>query len=77
MKPKDGYRMVKSAAADFMDDNAMTLGASLAFYSALSLAPLLVILITLASLLGSDTQGRRGSRRSSLPEAALVPPISG
>lgn len=42
--------MIKTAASDFLDDNAMTLAASLAFYSALSLAPLLVILISVASL---------------------------
>jgi membrane protein len=58
MNLKNGFQMIKTAASDFLDDKAMTLAASLAFYSALSLAPLLVILISVASLLGSDLQGR-------------------
>lgn len=39
MNPANAYRMVKSTASDLVDDNALTLGAALAFYSALSLAP--------------------------------------
>jgi len=58
MNLRNGYQMIRAAASDFLDDNAMTLAASLAFYSALSLAPLLVILISAASLLGSDRQSR-------------------
>jgi uncharacterized BrkB/YihY/UPF0761 family membrane protein len=41
MNLRNGYQMIRAAASDFLDDNAMTLTASLAFYSALSLAQLL------------------------------------
>jgi membrane protein len=47
---------VKSAGVDFVDDNAMTLAAALAFYGALSIAPLLLIAIAVTSLLGPDVQ---------------------
>lgn len=49
---------VKLAAAGFSDDELMTRAAALAFYSALSMAPLLVLLIWALSLLhsGWDTK---------------------
>jgi membrane protein len=47
---------LRQAAADFMSDDAITLAAALSFYSALSLAPLLVLLIWIASLLGGAAQ---------------------
>jgi membrane protein len=40
--------LVKQAAVAWVDDRAPTMGAALAFYSAFSLAPLLVIVITVA-----------------------------
>jgi len=43
------------AASHWVSDNASTLGAALAFYSAFSLAPLLVLLVTAAGwLVGAD-----------------------
>lgn len=53
---RDIWRVMKSAAADFMEDGAMTLAAALSYYSALSLAPLMVLLITIAGFLGPETQ---------------------
>jgi membrane protein len=58
MNVRKAFQMVKSALFDFSDDNAMTLGAALAFYAALSIAPLLLILIAVTSLLGPDLQKR-------------------
>jgi membrane protein len=58
MDLKKGFRAVKSALFAFADDNAMTLGAALAFYAALSTAPLLLILIAVTSLLAPDVQSR-------------------
>ena len=46
------WLLVRDAARDFGRDEAMTLAASLAFYMALSFAPLTLLLIRLGSLLG-------------------------
>jgi membrane protein len=46
-----GYlKLFKTAALDWMDDKAPRLGAALAFYTIFSLAPLLTITISIASL---------------------------
>ena len=42
--------LFKTAAMDWMDDKAPRLGAALAFYTIFSLAPLLTVVITIASL---------------------------
>lgn len=47
---------IKETFKNFLDDDALTLGGALAFYSALSLAPLLLILLWMASYLGEGTQ---------------------
>ena len=48
----------KSAFVNFIDDEAMTLAAALAFYTILSLSPLLVVLLAVGGLLGHETQSR-------------------
>ncbi len=58
MSIKRGYQMLKSAVADFSSDDAMSLAAALAFYAALSMAPLLLIFLAVSSLLGPDLQER-------------------
>jgi membrane protein len=53
--PRDLLGLVKRAAAGWSADNASSMGASVAFYTLLSLAPLLVLVITLAGLvIGHD-----------------------
>ena len=47
---RDAYQVIRAAAADWVDDKASQLGASLAFYSVLSIAPLVVIALALAAL---------------------------
>jgi membrane protein len=42
------WQLIKCAASRWASDEAATIGAALAFYSAFSLAPLLVILVTVA-----------------------------
>lgn len=42
----------KRAISDFVDDDAMTLGAALAFYTALAMAPLLLCMVAIAGLAG-------------------------
>jgi membrane protein len=49
------WGVIKQAAADWMEDNATRLAASLAFYTMLSLAPLLVIAIKIVgAIFGED-----------------------
>jgi membrane protein len=48
--------LLRQTVADFFSDDALTLAAALSFYSALSLAPLLVLLIWISSLLGGTAQ---------------------
>lgn len=50
------WSITKQAFSDFIEDDAMSLAGALAFYTALSLAPLLVILLSVASTLGPSTQ---------------------
>jgi membrane protein len=53
--PSALFGLLKRAVAGFIDDNAMSMGAALAFYSLLSLAPLLILVIMLAgSVIGRD-----------------------
>lgn len=65
------FRLFRRALAAFVQDDAISLGAALAFYSALSLAPLLVILIWIGTLLGKNTQNNLTAEIVSLvgPEA--------
>jgi membrane protein len=48
---KRGYGILKDAVNDFIDDDCMSLGAALAFYTTFSLAPVLFIATTLAGLI--------------------------
>jgi membrane protein len=51
-------RVVRRTAKGFSDDELMTRAAALAFYSALSFAPLLVLLLWIASSLSPQWQGQ-------------------
>jgi len=53
MKP---IAFLKESLNAFMKDDALTLGGALAFYSALSLAPLLLLFLWMASFWGESTQ---------------------
>src|SRR5690349_1588127 len=48
MRPKQLWQVAKDTAKDWSDDDAMTLAAALAYYALLSLAPLLVISVSVA-----------------------------
>ncbi len=45
------WRLLQSAAEEFMEDNGLTLSASLSFYPLFSLAPMLLIVIAIGSIL--------------------------
>ncbi|MBM4024170.1 MAG: YihY/virulence factor BrkB family protein [Planctomycetes bacterium] len=58
MKWRAIWQTPKKAVLDFIQDDAITLAAALAFYAMLSLAPLLVLALTVLGFLGEPTQQR-------------------
>lgn len=56
MKRISVYGTVRDAISNFLADDAMTSGAGLAFYSSLSLAPLILLFVSLAGFIGNGTQ---------------------
>ena len=55
LNPRSLWGVVRKAVAGFLADNASSMGAALAFYSLLSMAPLFVLVITIAGLfIGHD-----------------------
>jgi len=58
MKWRALWQTPRKGLWNFFVDDSFTLAAALAFYAILSLAPLLVLLLTILGFLGSDTQQR-------------------
>lgn len=56
MKWRAIWQTPKKGIRDFFIDDSFTLAAALAFYAMLSLAPLLVLLLTILGFLDSDIQ---------------------
>lgn len=52
------WQLIREAAVDWMDDKASQLGAAMAFYSVLSIAPLLVITIAIASFVYDEADAK-------------------
>jgi len=44
------YNLIKEAVSEFIEDNALKLSASLSFYTIFSIAPMLIIIISLAGI---------------------------
>jgi membrane protein len=59
MHPRHLLRLLKDAGSDWIDDGAMRLSSSLAYYAIFSLAPLLVIVVSIAGLV-FDEEAARG-----------------
>jgi membrane protein len=56
MKPREIWATVKDSAKDWSEDNASRLAAALAYYSLLSLAPLMVIVVSISGFfLGAES----------------------
>jgi membrane protein len=51
---KKAWRVLKKSFDNFIADDAPTLAAALAFYTALSLAPLLLLLMKLSGIFGGS-----------------------
>ena len=60
------WEVLKEAASDWVDDKAAQQGAALAFYSVLSLAPLVVISLTIAGLFFQDAAGQFTAQMQSM-----------
>lgn len=58
MHPRHLFPLLKEAASDWIDDGAMRLSSSLAYYAIFSLAPLLVIVISIAGLVFGEEAAR-------------------
>ena len=58
MHPRHLLPILKDAASDWVDDGAMRLSSSLAYYAIFSLAPLLVIVIAMAGLVFGEDAAR-------------------
>src|SRR4051794_10052795 len=58
MNPKTVWDLLKQTGLEWMEDKVPRLGAALAFYSVLSLAPLLVIAITIAGVVFGEEAAR-------------------
>src|ERR1700738_1062972 len=50
LRPKEVLALLKETVAEWSNDNVPRLGASLAFYTLLSMAPLLVVVIVIAAI---------------------------
>ena len=62
MRPRDLPQLLKEAASEWIEDGAMRLSSSLAYYAIFSLAPLLVIVIWIAGLVFGSVQDAEPSR---------------
>ena len=56
MRVGSGGEISKATVTELVDDDALTLGAALAFYTALGMSPLLVLLLWLTTFLGEGTR---------------------
>jgi membrane protein len=82
MRARDFASLLMESAGAWMEDNALRLSAALAFYSVFSLAPLLVIAVSIAALIFSEQTVRdqisaqlealAGPRAADALEALLV-----
>jgi membrane protein len=58
MRPQDLPQLLKEAASEWIEDDAMRLSSSLAYYAVFSLGPLLVIVISIAGLVFGEEAAR-------------------
>lgn len=77
---KDWWNLVKKAVAAWSDDYAPSMGAALSYYSVFSMAPLLLLVISIAGLIFGQDAARgqlfgtkHPPRQSSLPRVKRRP----
>ena len=72
---RGGWQLMKTAGQAWLDDFAPSMGAALAYYTAFLLAPLLLIVISIAGLVfGADAARGEifGQLRSTMGDSAAV-----
>jgi membrane protein len=74
MKTKTLWEIVKETGSDWSEDNATRLAAALAYYTVLSIAPLLVVAVSVAGLVYGE-EAARGQIASQI--ASVVGPEAG
>ncbi len=60
MSPASAWHLAKAAASAWVDDYAPSMGAALAYYTLFSVAPLLLIVISIAGLVFGTEAARAG-----------------
>ena len=58
MRPRDLPQLLKEAASEWIEDGAMRLSSSLAYYAIFSLAPALIIVMSIAGLVFGEEAAR-------------------
>ena len=76
MQQRGAWSLAKCAVGHWATDRAATIGAALAFYCAFSLAPLLIILVTLTGWIVGVETAQSSSRTSSRHSLAGRRPVS-
>ena len=56
------WRLLKTTVQNFLEDEALSRGAAIAFYTVTSLAPVLLIVIAIAGLIFGRKEGCRARR---------------
>ena len=77
----DAWQLLRESVLGFINDNALSHGAAMAFYAATSLAPILLIVVAIAGLvfgndaaqvaLSAQISGLMGSQSADLLQAAI------
>ena len=57
LHPRRLWPLLRDSVKDFMTDNAMAWAAAIAFYTALSFAPIIMLLVSISEWIGSDDRG--------------------
>ena len=74
MKLRDAWHLLKDTGRKFLDDKATRLAAAIAYYTALSLSPLLVVVIAIAGFVfGAEAARARSRTRSAAWSATRGP----
>jgi membrane protein len=78
----DGWQLLKDTVVSFIDDDALSRGAAIAFYTTTSMAPLLLIVIAIAGLafgrdaaqnaIISQLSGLMGAQTAEVLQSALA-----
>src|SRR5438132_1286667 len=72
MRPKALLQMLKDTIHEWSEDKAQTLGAALAYYSVFSIAPLVILAISIAGLVFGE-QAARGAIEDEIKETVGEP----